>query len=277
MTAVRSLTLVLLTAVAVAVALPVAVAPARARDTTGSSQMLFSRWTFTWKHRFVAVQAGKEGHGLHLLPKTARRYAGWSLAYDCRTVDGTPLRGVGGGTASMRPVQPLLPVARNADYCHVSVTRGRRTGRYAERDPIVHVWIRRQTVAITAAGQAFLYRMRAAADLQWGLLLAQRGYVPATRSYPPATTLVRKQAGTVALPTATDLPPRWTAGLWTDGAHRLRVTAVTVDGTALHYDRDATNRETTTNAEDELDRLGDHGASSPWYDFEAVTDDPAGL
>jgi len=250
-------------------------------STAPASAATYAYPSLSGRHRFVTVQAGGSNAVLRVTQDARRRYAGRWLEWECSEIPkGDSLidaTSESGGDVRMRDASAIR-VMRSADYCQLQVVvrTAWHTGRAGRRITTTRTRKLRQTVAVTAAGQAHIDRVRGAEGLLLGAMLGFIAYYDHGKRFPAAGEIVAKLTGSrfVALDGPDGKAAAGRVGLWTDGATRLRVTYGLPDGTQLFTDQDLTTRMLTTNAHAETDvvRRGDGW----WEDDESMSESSRG-
>jgi len=223
------------------------------------------------KHRFVTLGAFDGHPGLRITAATKRRYRERWIASRCVTLgqdDPITFGGWGGDTAPLHTTTWLW-VGRFSDYCQVQITirRVRHRRLKVGTETVRTTRHLRQTIVVTAAGRAYVARVRAASRMFAGIVLASLAYDRKAHRYPLASDLLAKSSwatgeGLVAGASADAVPPKGKVGLWTDGLHRVRVTFVLPDGTLLYHDSDDASHALSTNVQGEID---DANAPDGWW------------
>lgn len=254
------------------VALLVSAAPASAG--------VYSYKSLSGRHPFVTVQEAGGRTSLHVTAATRKRYAGRMLEWSCSATDpGDDLLwspSAGGGDTFIRQPDPIR-VARDADYCQIQVVvrKVRHSRRDGHRITTTKTRKLRQTVAVTAEGQAYVDRVRGAEGLLFGEILAYTAYYDAGKQLPSAEEIVAKYPvpSLVALDGPDGAAPIGKIGLWTDPG-RFQVTYGLPDGTQLFADQDLKTNVLTTNAEAVLNELRD--GDGWWADSERFSESSRG-
>lgn len=254
------------------VALLVSAAPASAG--------VYSYKSLSGRHPFVTVQTSGGRTFLHVTAATRKRYASRMLEWSCfATNPGDHLLwfpSAGGGDTFIRQPDPIR-VARDADYCQIQVVvrKVRHSRRDGRRVTTTRTRKLRQTVAVTAEGQAYVDRVRGAEGLLFGAIIASTAFYDAGKQFPSAEEIVATYPvpSLVALDGPDGAAPLRKIGLWTSGA-RLRVTYGLPDGTQLFADQDLQTNVLTTNAEGVLNEL--RGGDGWWEDSERFSESSRG-
>ena len=242
--------------------------PAQAASSTG--------YAANGRHRFVTLEQHAGHPVLQVTALTRARYRRHVIAWECHKLStGSPMPlfgdASGGGAAWLGDPHTRLEVLRGADYCQVQIAlrHVRHVHHRGWTETITRVDKRRQTLAVTEQGRAYVARVRGAFRLYLSVFTITIGYDRKHDRFLTPAELFAKHpkladAGYVPLSGPESTPPKGKHGVWTDGAKRFRATEVTRDGQVLYYDSDAATKILTTNAQDEIDESTRSG--SWWND-----------
>jgi hypothetical protein len=210
-------------------------------------------------HRFVTLETRAGKPVLKLTADAKRRYKGKWIEWQCTSLgDHTS----GGGGEPIQANADVLDVRRGDDYCllQVKVKTVRRHTHHGSTSIDTRTRKYRQVIALTAAGAAYIARVRGAVVLTFVLAIASFGK-------PAEVGQWLEKSGMLVLPSADTPVPKGRAGLWTDGAGHIRGVYGLPDGSPLFYDYDDQTKIVTSNALGVINALND--PSQWWLDSDS--------